>query len=1384
MQKRMVSLLLCVVMLAGILPVQTLANTAEPLPTPTGLKWGGYSNDVWSFYDTDSGFYLPEICTWNGEDLIEVIGNYAIEAKYKLYRKADAPAGSDEFVADGTVIMWPKYRSIESTPIVSELIFNEYDDSTSNAGHLKSGDYYFTVQYIISEELRNSSGDDFDNLLDSAVAESDIWHYTQPSQKLLAPINLSYTDGVLSWTQPGSNTSQIAAYGIVVSDVNSSNLIQLVYGTECSADIKSWLEDSHFDQFTFKVAALSRDISTVQSSSWSAASAVFNTDGTTARSASLSGVISGEGHRAINASIDLDLTGDSFDLSQIDGYDAENGTLPAGTDLTNYLLLDTPADGEFYLVNEKSLTQNDRMMAVRIQGRGCTPYHGQVTMTISGKILASGKDLSVTPSDDCVWNISPEPSTPTPPPEDESYALWFFGTKVTEANKADILGKGKGEASFDPKTNTLTLRANGNSFGTAGTTPMLKSELDHLTLRIESSITMRKQDGIAIEAKNLTIQIANPSASLTVIGKPAAFSQAPLNVPEEIFAGANEASAQRESTWAFDPTTTPYVRLGMHQWQWYWETLFDRGHWFGCKHAGCYAVENVGVHVLEWYPDEEPFGANPGKQHQECKICGYKGPSESLPGTAPGITTDSLLDSEIGMAYKDTIKVTGTVPFTWSITSGKLPDGLTMNSETGEISGKPTKAGTFTFTVQVTNQVPGASAARRNYTIKIDEASNNLRFVKRVTKDALKNADADSRENIENAIYNLIFKAQFRPTGINKNRKFANTEKAIFTGSVDVNKNFTIQNIDQANKTQKYKDKIIKDSVFGPIKLQHGCGGCMAYAQFCEQYTYGRTGKAQKFNKFSDKRSVEKVKEFIRKWADPGEEIRLFGHSIVFLGERDDGKGIYCISYGGGKNVSKTNHSLLLEYRSYDSLKNSINYVDDTNGGSYFEGTAKTWKKVRETQKASKTIIRINCPVEASVTLNGFILDSEYGPFERPFGTVERVDDGIVFTLDYSEDYVLDIRGTGAGTMDAEIEYLDEAGNSLGSQEFDGMPIAPDTVITSGAMTPESVVVLYYIDDGEYVSAWGANLGETATEASDELLSTNNTPDTEDEDVEDEDVEDDTPSPDYNGHTPSKMISIGNAANGSITVSPETASKGETVTLTVAPDKGYTLETLTVTDKNGNEIELTDKGDGKFTFKMPGSKVTVKATFMEDNSMLNFFVDVPADAYYYDAVLWAAENGITGGVDDTHFAPNAPCTRAQIVTFLWRAADSPVVNDPMNFSDVPADAYYAEAVRWAVSQGITTGTSDTTFSPDATCTRAQAMTFLYRSEQAQGGGMQGAWMFQNPFADVDLESYYGEAVMWAVSNGVTNGTSDTTFSPGADCTRAQIVTFLYRFFVK
>ena len=174
--------------------------------------------------------------------------------------------------------------------------------------------------------------------------------------------------------------------------------------------------------------------------------------------------------------------------------------------------------------------------------------------------------------------------------------------------------------------------------------------------------------------------------------------------------------------------------------------------------------------------------------------------------------------------------------------------------------------------------------------------------------------------------------------------------------------------------------------------------------------------------------------------------------------------------------------------------------------------------------------------------------------------------------------------------------------------------------------------------------------------------------------------------------------------------------------------------------------------------------------------MLNFFVDVFPGDYYYDAVLWAAKNGITGGVDDTHFAPNAPCTRAQAVTFLWRAAGCPAPKSSVNpFIDVEAGSYCYEAVLWAVENGITNGTGDgTTFSPNATCTRGQIVSFLWRAQQSPASDSV------NPFTDVAADAYYADAVLWAVKEDITNGTSSTTFSPDADCTRAQIVTFLWR----
>ena len=256
----------------------------------------------------------------------------------------------------------------------------------------------------------------------------------------------------------------------------------------------------------------------------------------------------------------------------------------------------------------------------------------------------------------------------------------------------------------------------------------------------------------------------------------------------------------------------------------------------------------------------------------------------------------------------------------------------------------------------------------------------------------------------------------------------------------------------------------------------------------------------------------------------------------------------------------------------------------------------------------------------------------------------------------------------------------------------------------------------------------------------------------------------------HSGNSSSSTKYVVTVEDADVTSSHKTASSGTTVTITVDSSKGYELEKLMVIiDKTGDTVKVTDKGNGKYTFIMPANDVTVKASFVKETS----FVDVPANAYFADAVKWAVDKGVTNGLTDTMFGPYESCTRAQIVTFLWRAAGSPEPKTASSFTDVPASAYYAKAVAWAVENGITNGMTETTFAPDATCTRGQSVTFLYRALKGTASGSAN-------FTDVKSDAFYADAINWAVANNVTNGTSNTTFSPNADCTRAEIVTFLYR----
>lgn len=247
--------------------------------------------------------------------------------------------------------------------------------------------------------------------------------------------------------------------------------------------------------------------------------------------------------------------------------------------------------------------------------------------------------------------------------------------------------------------------------------------------------------------------------------------------------------------------------------------------------------------------------------------------------------------------------------------------------------------------------------------------------------------------------------------------------------------------------------------------------------------------------------------------------------------------------------------------------------------------------------------------------------------------------------------------------------------------------------------------------------------------------------------------------------------------NGSLSVTPKNAKKGSDVTITATPDKGCEVDEIVAKDANGNKLTLKDNGDGTYTFTMPASKVTVTAAFAEKKAEPivpeKLFADVSAEEYYYEAVKWASESGVTGGIGENLFGAKLPCTRAQIVTFLWRAAGSPKPKGMSGFVDVSADAYYAKAVAWAVEQGIVSGTSATTFSPDAVCTRAQSVAFLYRAFGEKVNKAAG-------FSDVSADAYYADAVAWAVENGVASGIGGGLFAPDQDCARGQIVAFLYR----
>ena len=440
-------------------------------------------------------------------------------------------------------------------------------------------------------------------------------------------------------------------------------------------------------------------------------------------------------------------------------------------------------------------------------------------------------------------------------------------------------------------------------------------------------------------------------------------------------------------------------------------------------------------------------------------------------------------------------------------------------------------------------------------------------------------------------------------------------------------------------------------------------------------------------------------------------------------------------------NISGTSYSAI--YGKKLQFKNGSNVLISGAGTQLsFESTSSTAKSPLQTHKDGGTLVvdsGATVTVRDCVDKNGKANNTIYLPNNTTYTNNGTVNATII---------------TDAAPEGSCVVTLVSDGKTIGVQT-----VAKDSVFTLPAAPKKNNYTFNGWYDGSKFYAAGASYKVSATvtlNASWSYISSGSS----------------SYDPTYSVSTPSKT------ENGSVTVSPKNASKGDTVTVTVKPDSGYVLETLTVTDKNGNELTLKDKGNGKYTFTMPAGKVEVKATFMEDNSMLNFFYDVPNGAYFYEAVKWAVKNGITTGVGNDLFAPEQPCTRAQIVTFLWRAAGSPEPKGAASgMTDVVSGGYYEKAVAWAIENGITTGTTTSTFSPDATCTRAQAVTFLARALNAKAASAA-------EFSDVPTGSYFADAVAWAAANGVTEGIGGGLFGSDNDCTRGQIVTFLYRAYNK
>ena len=828
----------------------------------------------------------------------------------------------------------------------------------------------------------------------------------------------------------------------------------------------------------------------------------------------------------------------------------------------------------------------------------------------------------------------------------------------------------------------------------------------------------------------------------------------------------------------------------------------------------------------------------------------------NAPDAPPTITTDTLPDGKVGEAYSHTLTATGTAPITWSVDGG-LPADLSLNVNTGEISGTPTADGTAKFTVKATNS---AGSNTKELSITIAKAAP-AEFTISVKTDGNGTASASPDKAVAGTEITLTAKPV-------EGYRFKEWE--VMSGNVTIKDDkFTMPDSNVEIKAIFEEDAPPTPTEYTVTVTSGGNGTASASpakAATGTEITLTATPKTGYHLKEWDVESPAGLVITNNKFTMPSANVEIKAIFEEDAAPAPTNPAKPSISVTGTYTYNGSEHTATVS--GYDPATMDISGNTATDAGDYtVRVTSKTGRWADGSTGAVTAEWKIGkATQEAPIGLNGVAPTEEGGSDGKITGvdaTMEyRAESETIYTactgieienlpagnyfVRYAEDRnhfassdaevtvgegtplaectITFNAGGGSGSMDsvtvkAETNYIlpfcgftapadqefkaweiggteYEVGDFytvLGDTEikalWENSVITPTahtvTVTTEGNGTasanPSTAEALTEItltatpDKGYHFKEWQVISGGVTIKDDKFTMPSAN--------VEVKAIFEKNTSTGGGTGTGATTypITVKSAKNGDVTASHKSAAKGTTITLTVDPDKGYLLDTLTVLDGKDKELKLTDKGDGKFTFTMPDSKVTVEATFKAEQSTGNNpFTDVPAGAYYEDAVVWAVGRNITTGMSAAAFDPNGSCTRAQIVTFLWRAAGSPEPKTMKGFDDVASKAYYAKAVAWAVENGITTGTSASKFSPNDPCTRTQAVTFLFR--YAAANGMEAVTMQEllSGYADAaSVPSYAVSAMNWALAAGILQG-DGVKLMPNATCTRAQIVTFIYR----